>query len=245
MNAKQYTPLTSFLSAPNPGPSSPSPPSPMNPIGAILPSEVRDAISPGADNCGHLRTSPETDSGAISAGADISRQFRTSVSAATTPALPPSDEKATASSYEGDAAPDDATNAETERPPRFQRSDEIMAIAIANGANLCEAARAAGVCDKTAQRRWKEAEFRDWILELRAEIRCRGVGRLVQNMDAAITALFAGLSANSEAVRISAARAILRLGRDLGGQAEENAMLASAIEKLKQGLAEAMGRKER
>src|ERR1700722_19675685 len=221
MNANQHNPLTTFLSPPNRKP----PVRPASGAGSsaanLLAKANQPQISPGADNSGQLRTSQATGEAQISPSADNSGHLRTTAPSATDLTLSAPPNEATA-----DSAP--------VPPPRFQRSDELMAVAIANGASLIEAAEQVGVCEKTARRRWAEEEFRQRILEIRCQIRCQAVGELTHDMQAATAVLRAALGAKSESVRVSAARAILKLGPDIGGRAEENALLARALEKLKE-----------
>ena len=264
MNANQHNPLTTFLSPPNRKP--PVRPAsgagssaadllakanqPQISPGADNSGQLRTSqatgeaqISPSADNSGHLRTPPASDPAAISPSADNSGQLRTAQPEISRGAdnsgqlrtTTPSTTDLTLSAPPNEATADSAPVP----PPRFQRSDELMAVAIANGASLIEAAEQVGVCEKTARRRWAEEEFRQRILEIRCQIRCQAVGELTHDMQAATAVLRAALGAKSESVRVSAARAILKLGPDIGGRAEENALLARALEKLKEELARA------
>jgi hypothetical protein len=127
-------------------------------------------------------------------------------------------------------------------PERYRQSDETLLIEIAKGAPLCRAAERAGVCERTARRRWADPAFRQKILDLRCEMRWQAAGQLSAEMGRASNALSQALDAESASVRVSAARAILRIGDELGSRAEENALLVATLEKLKQEMALASGR---
>jgi hypothetical protein len=244
MNTNQPKPLTSFLT---PLATSQAPPKQAANLSAdSIIDAARSQISPSADISGHLRTSQTSDPGAISPGAKISGHLRTpqpqiSPSTDNSGHLRTSAEDRSCIRQNADELATDPTpsTSPNEPPPRFQRSDELMAVAIANGASLTKAAELAGVCEKTAQRHWKDDEFRQRVLEIRSQIRCQAVGELTHDMQDATATLREALKANSESVRVSAARAILKLGPDIGGRAEENARLARALDKLKEEMTRA------
>jgi hypothetical protein len=175
-------------------------------------------ISPEPDNSGQFRTVSSEKDLAISPEPDNSGQFRTS---------PPAPDAEVAESSAGTQL----------APERYRQSDETLLIEIAKGAPLCRAAERAGVCERTARRRWADPAFRQKILDLRCEMRWQAAGQLSAEMGRASDALSQALDAESASVRVSAARAILRIGDELGSRAEENALLAATLEKLKQEMA--------
>ncbi len=83
---------------------------------------------------------------------------------------------------------------------------EALAVGLACGQTMRDAAAAAGVTEMTAYRRWKDPEFRKRVAELRAEMIGRAVGRLVDGMSEAADVLRALLKAESEATRLGTAR---------------------------------------
>ena len=129
-------------------------------------------------------------------------------------------------------ATDDSRN---ESPPEFthyRRGTERLAYEISRGAPLYRAAERAGVSERTAQRRWADPAFRHKVLEMRCEMYWRTTGRLATIMTEAAETLKQALQSESESIRVAAARAIFRFGRELGGQAQENALLAETLERL-------------
>jgi hypothetical protein len=180
-------------------------------------------ISPEPDKSGQIRTGSPQKEVAISPEPDKSGQIRT-------PSLSP-----TAVVAESSAGSQLA-------PERYRQSDETLLIEIAKGAPLCRAAERAGLCERTARRRWADPAFRQKILDLRCEMRWQAAGQLSADMARASAALSQALDAESASVRVSAARAILRIGDELGSRAEENALLVGTLEKLKQEMTLASGR---
>jgi hypothetical protein len=118
----------------------------------------------------------------------------------------------------------------------FRRADDLLVAAIAAGASQREAARQAGVSERTAHRRWADPNFRRRVLEARSEIRCQAVGRLTSQSNKATETLAKGMDAKSESVRVSAARAVLKIGQELGGRQEENALLIEQLAEFKAAL---------
>ncbi len=118
----------------------------------------------------------------------------------------------------------------------FRRADDLVVVAIANGATQREAAQQAGVSESTVKRRCQDANFRNRVLDTRAEIRCETVGQLTANSKKAINTLFKALDAKSESVRVAAARAVLRIQLDMGGRGEENARIAEQLAALQAAL---------
>lgn len=97
---------------------------------------------------------------------------------------------------------------------------DMFALAIASGKYLREAARTAGISESTAYRRLKDPAFRRKVSEIRTAFLSEAVGLLSEAANEAASTLKALLTARSESVRLSAARAILELGPKLREQNE-------------------------
>jgi hypothetical protein len=102
---------------------------------------------------------------------------------------------------------------------RFRKSDYRLMVELANGSTLRQAAKRAGVSERTAQRRWADTMFRKEVIEFRAQMCYQATGILAKSMTIAAQALLDGLDAKSESVRISSARAILKMAGDLSFKA--------------------------
>jgi transposase len=98
--------------------------------------------------------------------------------------------------------------------------EDAFIIAYASGTSLREAARTAGISESTAYRRLKDPAFRRRISEIRTSFLNQAVGLLCEDATKAVSTLKELLSARSESVRLSAARAILELGPKLREQTE-------------------------
>ena len=66
--------------------------------------------------------------------------------------------------------------------PVFRQGDLPLQTALARGASVREAAREAGISERTAHRRLREPEFRAAIEQLREQLRVRVVERLATNL---------------------------------------------------------------
>ena len=93
-----------------------------------------------------------------------------------------------------------------------RNADEALALAVATGQCLRDAAQAIGVSERTAARRWADTGFRQRVSELRAEMVQRSLGRMADGMAEAADVLRKLLTANSESIRLGAARCLLDLG---------------------------------
>jgi hypothetical protein len=93
-----------------------------------------------------------------------------------------------------------------------QNADEALALALAAGQTLHAAAINVGVSERTAARRWATPAFRLRVSQLRGELIERGLGRLAESMAAAGDVLRNLFDAESESVRLGAARSVLELG---------------------------------
>jgi len=93
--------------------------------------------------------------------------------------------------------------------------DDRLALELAAGRTVAEAAQAAGFSERTAYRRLEDPGFRRHISAIRGEMVSRATGRLADVSAKAVETLSALLSAESETVRLGAARSILELGTKL------------------------------
>jgi hypothetical protein len=96
-----------------------------------------------------------------------------------------------------------------------RKGDDALLLALASGKTLREAARAAGIGERTATRRLADPEFRRRITELRTEMVSRALGTMADGMSEAAQTLRSLLKAQSESVRLGACRALLELGVNL------------------------------
>jgi hypothetical protein len=110
----------------------------------------------------------------------------------------------------------------------WEWADESLALAVAGGQTLRDAATVAGVSERTATRRWADAAFRRRVAELRADMVVRSVGRLADGMAEAADVLRALLTPGTPpAVRLGAARSLLELGVKLRESVEIEERLAA------------------
>jgi hypothetical protein len=112
---------------------------------------------------------------------------------------------------------------------------EALALALAAGQTLRDAAATAGVTEMTAYRRWKNPAFRQRVAELRLDMISQAVGKLADNMAESADVLRKLLAEDVKAtVRLGAARANLELGVKLHESVELDARLA-ALERASKG----------
>jgi hypothetical protein len=91
-------------------------------------------------------------------------------------------------------------------------ADDRLELGLAAGKTVQEAAQSAGVSERTAYRRLDDPEFRSRLTSLRAEMVAQATGKLANASAQAVDALTGLLMADSETVRLGAARSILELG---------------------------------
>src|SRR5262245_61428781 len=88
-------------------------------------------------------------------------------------------------------------------------ADELLALGLASGLSIVDAARAAGVSERTARRRLGGEGFAGRVDELRDRMVSQAVGRLADATTEAADALRSLLRSGQEYVRLSAAREVL------------------------------------
>src|SRR4051812_36093119 len=109
---------------------------------------------------------------------------------------------------------------------RRKRGDDALALALAAGKTLRDAAAIAGVAERTATRRWADPVFRSHVAELRADMMARALGQIADGMTDAATTLRKLLKAKSESVQLGACRALLEMGVKLRESVEMEARIA-------------------
>ena len=112
------------------------------------------------------------------------------------------------------AQPETASNGPQNSP--LSPRQEAVALALACGRTLREAAEASGVGERTIKT-WlaQQPALSRRVNGLRGELTSRALGRLAEGMALAADTLRELLAAKSEGVRLSAARAVLELGNKL------------------------------
>jgi hypothetical protein len=96
---------------------------------------------------------------------------------------------------------------------RKKKADDLLVLALACGASPESAAQKAGVSVRTVYRRQADPAFRAQVNEVRADLVRRAASLFTAaSMPAIKTITTLQESANSEAVRLAAARATIELG---------------------------------
>lgn len=93
-----------------------------------------------------------------------------------------------------------------------KNADGLLAMAMATGFTVAEAAKKAGVSEATAYRRLREPEFKQKVSEIRGSMVAQVSGQLVDAGTEAVRTLRSLLTAESESVRLAASKAVLELG---------------------------------
>jgi hypothetical protein len=93
-----------------------------------------------------------------------------------------------------------------------RKGDDALLLALAAGQTVRDAARAAGIGERTATRRLTDPSFRRRLVELRADMVNRALGKIADGMSDAAATLRKLLKAKGESVRLGACRAMLELG---------------------------------
>jgi HEAT repeat protein len=96
-----------------------------------------------------------------------------------------------------------------------RKGDSTLLLALAGGQTVRDAARSAGIGERTATRRAADPAFCRRVAELRSGMVARAAGQLADGMAQAVATLRELLTAESESVRLAAARSILEIGPKL------------------------------
>lgn len=115
---------------------------------------------------------------------------------------------------------------------RNRKGDTALMTALASGQTVRDAARSAGIGERTATRRVADPDFRRRVAELRAEMIGRALGQLADGMTEAAGTLRKLLAADGESVRLGAARSILELGNKLREAVELEERLAALEQRM-------------
>jgi hypothetical protein len=117
--------------------------------------------------------------------------------------------------------------------------DPVLALALATGASINEAAERAGVDRKTVQRKMADPAFRRQVSEFRGELISMTLGSMADNFTRAADGLAALVSDANPWVRLCAIRATINFGlklRDSVDMAEQVHDLEAELAR-KQGVA--------
>ena len=95
------------------------------------------------------------------------------------------------------------------------KGEPATSIALASGSTIVEAAKHAGISERTVRRRLGDPDYRMEISHLRSKLLDAAVGKLVAATTEAAATMQALLEADSEHVRLGAAKGILEFGLSL------------------------------
>lgn len=112
-----------------------------------------------------------------------------------------------------------------------RNANPVLLAALAGGATVQDAATLAGVSERTAHRRLEDPAFQREVLAARAALVTGAVCKLAAASTEAADTLRALLGAESETVRLGAARSILELGTKLRESEEYEARIRALEER--------------
>ncbi len=112
--------------------------------------------------------------------------------------------------------------------------DLTLVMALAAGLTNKQAAKEAGVSERTVVRRLADAEFKRQVADARAVTVEQAAARLTVASLMAVQTLLQLLGAESENVRLGSARAILEMGVKFRESQEQEARIAELEERLNQ-----------
>ncbi|HUY31442.1 MAG TPA: hypothetical protein VMV69_01580 [Pirellulales bacterium] len=93
--------------------------------------------------------------------------------------------------------------------------DDALILALAAGSTVRDAAERAGVGERTVYRRLDDAAFRRRVTRARNRVFEQAIGRLTDASASAADTMRSLLSAESEAVRLAAAKSIIEISAKL------------------------------
>ena len=111
-----------------------------------------------------------------------------------------------------------------------RKYDELLIIALAQGATSAQAAEAAGVSERTVFRRRDDPEFKNKWREANKEIRDQARSNIANLAWKAASTIGSLLESQSEQVRLRAARTVLEFGSRIRSEEEVEVRL-EALEK--------------
>lgn len=112
------------------------------------------------------------------------------------------------------------------------RSDDLLVLALARGETLTTAAQLAGVSARTVNRRLTLSDFRAEVQRARAQLVDAAAGKITNGLDAAAECLRKLLTSDSDAIKLSAARALFDIGIRLKEVVELESRLLDVEERL-------------
>lgn len=96
---------------------------------------------------------------------------------------------------------------------RGRQADELLAVAIASGRTVRDAARSAGIAERTAWRRLEQKSFRRLVRKLRRQMVSEAIGLLSAGLaEAIVVARDLCLRGRSEAIKLAAAKQLMDKG---------------------------------
>jgi hypothetical protein len=115
-----------------------------------------------------------------------------------------------------------------------RKNADALALALAAGESVTEAAVKAGMAERTAYRRLKDPAFRQSIQALRAEMIGQALGRMAASMTEAVDSLRVCLKSSTASVRLGASRSLLAFGIKLQENIEIEGRMTELETNLKQ-----------
>jgi hypothetical protein len=114
------------------------------------------------------------------------------------------------------SVPDKAAGSQS----RPLKGEPFVALSLAAGSTITQAAEAGGVTEKTVRRRLATPAYRAEVRRLRSEKMERAVGHLTEATTVAVDTLVDLLSATSEHVRLGAVKTVLEYAISLSENVE-------------------------
>lgn len=111
-----------------------------------------------------------------------------------------------------------------------RNADETLAVCVAAGDTVRDAATTAGVSERTARRRMADPHFRDRVAKLRTEMTAQALGRMAARMASAADVLGELLNSDRDSVRLGAARTLIEMGLKLRDTLEVDARITALEE---------------